>query len=118
MGGACAGTATVSGAQGPALAWCPFPDATSAASVCSALLDEGLIACANMLPNMVSLFAWNGERGESTETGVLLKTDAALLDRMIQRLGELHPYDEPAILGWNCDASLPATAAWLGALVP
>lgn len=108
----------MSGAQGPALAWCPFPDETSAARVCSVLLDERLIACANMLPNMVSMFIWNDERSKSNETGVLLKTDGALLERMIQRLGELHPYDEPAILGWRCDAALPATAAWLGKLLP
>lgn len=104
-------------AEGPALAWCPFPDSATATTACSALLDEGLIACANLLPGMVSLFVWNGERSESMEVGVLLKTDAALLDRMISRLGELHPYDEPAILGWRCDAALPATAAWLRGLI-
>lgn len=102
---------------GPALIWCPFPDPAIAATVASALIDEGLIACANMLPDMHSLFVWNGERGESNETGALLKTDAALLDKAIARLGELHPYEEPAILGWRCDAALPATAAWLGGLV-
>lgn len=107
----------MSGPQGPALIWCPFPDSASASRICSTLLDERLIACANMLPGMVSLFAWNGERGESAETGVLLKTDAALLDKAIARLGELHPYHEPAILGWRCDGALPATAAWLGGLV-
>ena len=102
---------------GPALIWCPFPDSDAAATACSALLDEGLIACANMMPHMHSLFVWNGERGESRETGALLKTDAALLDQAIVRLGELHPYDEPAILGWRCDAALPATAAWLAGLL-
>jgi periplasmic divalent cation tolerance protein len=107
----------MSGSLGPALIWCPFPDSAIAATVCSALLDEGLIACANMLPDMHSLYTWNGERGESRETGALLKTDAALLDKAIARLNELHPYDEPAIVGWRCDAALPATAAWLGGLV-
>jgi periplasmic divalent cation tolerance protein len=107
----------MSAAQGPALIWCPFPTPESAAEICSTLLDEGLIACANMLPGMVSLFTWNGERGESVETGVLLKTDAALLDKAIARLGKLHPYDEPAILGWRCDAAHPATASWLGKLL-
>lgn len=107
----------ITDAQGPALVWCPFPDDKSAANACSILLDEKLIACANMLPGMVSMFAWQGERGESNETGVLLKTDAALLEQMIRRLGELHPYDEPAIVGWRCDAASPATAAWLAGLV-
>lgn len=100
----------------PALVWCPFPDRAAAAAAANCLLDEGLIACANMLPGMISLFKWNGERGEAEETGVLLKTNAAMLNRAIARLADMHPYDEPAILGWRCDAAAPGTAAWLGAL--
>lgn len=65
---------------------------------------------------MVSLFAWNGEREEAQETGVLLKTNSAKLDEAIARLAELHPYEEPAILGWLCDAAAPGTANWLGAI--
>ncbi len=52
---------------------------------------------------MLSLFDWNGERGEAREAGMLLKTDAALLDKAISRLAGLHPYDQPAIAGWRCD---------------
>ena len=102
--------------QGPALIWCPFPDAATAAATAKLLLDERLVACANILPAMLSLFEWNGQRAESSEAGAIMKTDAAFLDRAIVRLAELHPYDEPAILGWRCDAAAPATAAWLGAL--
>lgn len=100
----------------PALIWCPFPDNESAAAVAGVLLDEGLIACANMVGGIHSLFEWNGERSTARETGVLLKTNALALDRAIARLAELHPYDEPAILGWRCDAAAPGTAAWLGKL--
>jgi periplasmic divalent cation tolerance protein len=107
----------MSGPQGPALIWCPFPDAGTASAAAKVLLGERLIACANILPAILSLFEWNGAREEASETGVILKTDAALLDRAIARLGELHPYDEPAILGWRCDAAAPGTAAWLAALV-
>jgi periplasmic divalent cation tolerance protein len=103
-------------ADRPALIWCPFPDPDSAARIAAGLLDERLIACANMMPGMISLFEWNGERDESRETGVLLKTNAALLERAVARLAELHPYDEPAVLGWRCDAGAPGTIAWLAAL--
>jgi periplasmic divalent cation tolerance protein len=102
--------------RAPALIWCPFPDTESAAAAARTLLDEGLIACANMTGEMLSLFDWNGERGEASETGALLKTNAALLERAVARLAELHPYEAPAILGWRCDAAAPGTAAWLGAL--
>jgi periplasmic divalent cation tolerance protein len=99
-----------------ALVWCPFPDAPAAEAAAGTLLDEGLIACANILPGMRSLYVWQGERHAEDEIGVLFKTTAALLDSVIGRLGELHPYDEPAILGWRCDAAAPGTAGWLAGL--
>lgn len=96
-----------------ALIWCPFPDDASAASAARQLLDEGLIACANILPPMRSLYLWQGERSEATECGVLFKTDASVLDRATARLAELHPYDTPAVLGWRADSVAQPTAEWL-----
>lgn len=96
-----------------ALIWCPFADEASAAEVAGRLLDEGLIACANILPGMRSLYVWKGERGESTECGALLKTDASLLGDAVERLTAIHPYDAPAVIGWRCDTASPATLAWL-----
>jgi periplasmic divalent cation tolerance protein len=103
-------------AEGPALIWCPFADAAGAEAVAAQLLDEGLVACANLLPGMRSLYVWRGERGQAEECAALFKTDAALLERATARLAELHPYDEPAVIGWRADAASPATAAWLGGL--
>jgi periplasmic divalent cation tolerance protein len=101
---------------GAALAWCPFPDEASAAMVAEVLLDEGLVACANLLPAVRSLYRWRGERGESGEAGALFKTTAALLDRTVARIAELHPYETPAVVGWRCETAAPATVAWLGEL--
>ncbi|MFM5931313.1 MAG: divalent-cation tolerance protein CutA [Novosphingobium sp.] len=103
--------------QGPALVWCPFPDSESADSSVNSVLDEKLAACANVMPGMRSAFVWMGKREEANEVGVLFKTDAALLESLVSRLEQLHPYEEPAILGWRCDHAAPATAHWLGALV-
>jgi len=99
-----------------ALIWCPFPDEDTAATAATALLDEKLIACANLLGPMRSVFEWNGERGDAREVGVLFKTHASVLDLAVARLAELHPYDTPAVLGWRCDAAAPAAAQWLAAL--
>ena len=103
---------------GPALIWSPFADLESAEAAANRLLDEGLVACVNILPAVRSLYTWNGERGGGEECGALFKTDAALLDAAIARLAEIHPYEVPAITGWLCDAAAPATAAWLGSLIP
>lgn len=98
-----------------ALIYCPFPDVESARATGRTLLDERLIGCMNIGGAVQSLFCWNGERGEGEETPALIKTDAALLDRAMARLEELHPYDAPAILGWPCRGG-PSTQDWLGEL--
>lgn len=101
-----------------ALIWCPFADEASAAHAAGTLLDEGLVACANILPPMRSLYSWQGQRGEARECAALFKTAAPLLDAAVARLAAIHPYDTPAVMGWQADAVAPATAAWLNALAP
>lgn len=101
-----------------ALIWCPFASEDAAAEAAGQLLDEGLIACANLVPGVRSLYAWNGERGEARECGALFKTHADLLDRAVARLAAIHPYETPAIAGWRADATAPATSAWIDELLP
>lgn len=102
------------GAGEAALIWCPFPDEAAASAAAGVLLGERLIACANLLPGVQSLFAWQGGRDEGAECGVLLKTTALLLDDAMRRIAELHPYDTPAIAGWTVRADA-GTLAWLRA---
>lgn len=100
-----------------ALIWCPFADEASAALAARQLLDEKLIACANIFPPMRSIYVWQGEAGEASEVGVLFKTDAAVLDLATARLAEIHPYETPAVLGWRADTAAKPTAEWLWAAV-
>lgn len=101
-----------------ALVWCPFPDAASARAAADTLLGEGVVACANILPGIEAHFVWQGERGSAQEVAVLFKTLEDRLDRAVERLGAIHPYDTPAIAGWVCDAAHPASLAWLAASLP
>ena len=99
-----------------ALVYTPVATRKDARSLATRLLDEKLVACANILGEVKSLYDCDGERGEGREVGILFKTDAALLDRAVARIEELHPYETPAVLGWRCDAPGEATRAWLGKL--
>jgi periplasmic divalent cation tolerance protein len=102
--------------SGAALIWCPFADEAEAEAAAGSLLDEGLVACANIFPAIRSLYRWQGERGEARECGALFKTHPALLDRAIARLEALHPYQAPAIVGWRADGAGEATTEWLQGL--
>lgn len=99
-----------------ALIWCPFPDTDTARQIAGQLLADGLIACANILPAVESLFIWEGKAQSTVETAVLFKTTAGQLEAAIERIGGLHPYETPAIIGWRADAAHPLTSQWLGGL--
>ena len=103
---------------GAALAWCPFPDQTSAHAAAARLLDEHLIACANVLPGITSIYRYEGNIKSGAEVGVLFKTTDAAIDALVARIAELHPYEAPAILAWRCDNAHPATLGWLLEAVP
>ena len=91
----------------------PLPDAQTARDIAGTLLDEGLIACANIMGPIESVFLWNGKRDTATESAVLFKTTVDRLDVALKRLGALHPYETPAIVANVCDASHPDTLTWL-----
>lgn len=96
-----------------ALIYTPLPDAQTARAIAGTLLDEGLVACANILGPVESVFQWNGEIETATESAVLFKTTQDVMDRAIERLGALHPYETPAIVATICDAAHPGTLEWL-----
>lgn len=102
--------------NGGALVWGPFGCEEDARAASKALLDEGLIACANIIPGIISIYEWNGERGEGREVCVLFKTHAAKVPLMTQRLAHLHSFDTPAIMHWDASAHPAATLDWLEGL--
>jgi len=101
----------------PMLIWCPFPDVESAQKAARVLIEESLAACANIMPVMQSIYSWQDEIHEAQEVGVLFKSNVQAHSRCMTRLLALHPYSEPAILAWECPASLPQTIGWLAKLV-
>jgi len=96
-----------------ALLWCPFGDEASARVAATALIEEGLAACANIIPGLTSIYRWEGAVTQASETGVLFKTTALLLSEASERLAQLHPYDVPAIVGWKAQQAPRATLDWL-----
>lgn len=99
-----------------ALIWTVFASRNEAAEIIETLLQERLVACANILGEVESHFLWQGKLDKSHECGVLLKTHDALLQPAIDRLEQLHPYETPAILGWKADKAAAATREWLETL--
>lgn len=102
---------------GAALIWSPFESQADAEQAARTMVEEGLVACANIVPNLTSIFRYEGKVQQASEVGALFKTDVRLLEQATKRLAELHPYQTPAICGWEADSAPAETRVWLAGLV-
>ncbi|WP_022683029.1 divalent-cation tolerance protein CutA [Sphingobium bisphenolivorans] len=100
--------------SGVALVYTLFGSAEVAERIARQLVEERLAACANILGAATSIYEWNGALEQSAEVPVLLKTTPSRRDALMERLGELHDYDVPAIVALPVDAAHPPFARWVG----
>lgn len=78
-----------------------------------AAVEEQLAACANVLEGMTSIYWWQGQLEQSTECVLLLKTRAALVTRLIDRVRALHSYECPCIVELPVTGGNPAYLQWI-----
>ena len=89
------------------------PSVVEAERIGRELVERRLCACVNILPGMVSLYWWQCaiERGE--EAVMIVKTRAALAERVRAAVRELHSYTTPAILVMPIESVDPDYREWL-----
>ena len=89
------------------------PDTAQAESIAARLVHERLIACANVVPGVRSVYRWEGEIRKEGEVLLLLKSTQAQLSRLEQRLVDLHPYDVPEVLVLRVEQGLDTYLSWV-----
>lgn len=95
------------------LVLCTCPTEDIATPLARQLVDEHLAACVNLLPQMRSIYRWQGKIHCDAEVLLLIKTATERLDQLKQRLLELHPYELPEIIAVNIDSGLPRYLDWI-----
>lgn len=96
----------------PLLVVTTLPDVDQARRLARALVEMRLAACAQIAP-IESVYRWKGEVVQESEVRVLLKTQAALYERLEAAIRERHPYEMPAIHAIASDRAEPAYAGWI-----
>jgi periplasmic divalent cation tolerance protein len=92
-----------------------FPADRDPVPLATALVDEHLAACVNVLPSMRSIYRWEGKVEEASEHQLVIKTRADRVDAVKTRLASLHPYDVPEMLVLPIIDGAASYLAWLQA---
>jgi len=88
------------------------PDLDTARDLADEALTKRLAACVNILPDVISLFHWEGEIDEQPEVQVIFKTTETLREALVALIEADHPYDLPVIT-WEEVGTTRAAADWL-----
>lgn len=62
------------------------------------LVAKRLAACANIVPDIESIFWWEGKIDRAKEVLLILKTKASLFKKIMFEVKKLHSYDCPEII--------------------
>ena len=62
------------------------------------LVAEKLAACVNLLPEIRSIYFWQGALQKDAEELLVIKTADWLLPELKDRVKEIHPYEIPEII--------------------
>jgi periplasmic divalent cation tolerance protein len=91
------------------------PDTELATHIAKTLVGEKLVACVNILPNLRSIYAWEGNVCDEDELLCVLKTRKDLFDDVRERVLDLHPYQVPEIVALPLALGSQPYLAWLAA---
>ena len=87
-------------------------DEMEAKKIGQLLVWEKLVACVNYFP-INSIYRWKGDIEEAEEVAIIAKTRAELVDRLIERVKQLHSYEVPCVVSWNIEKGNPDYLEWI-----
>ncbi|MBI5043505.1 MAG: divalent-cation tolerance protein CutA [Nitrospirae bacterium] len=74
------------------------PTIDEARKIGNTLVEEKLIACANIIPQVESIFYWQDKVCNEKEALMIIKTRKKLIDKIIKRVKSLHSYTVPEVI--------------------
>jgi periplasmic divalent cation tolerance protein len=91
-----------------------LPADADAAAFGSALVEERLAACVNVLAPMQSVYRWEGRVDRESERQLVIKTSRARLEALWEHVRALHPYDVPEFIVLPIVDGNEAYLRWIG----
>jgi periplasmic divalent cation tolerance protein len=91
-----------------------LPADADAATFALTLVEARLAACVNFLPEMESIYRWEGAVERERERQLFIKTSRARIVALWERIRTLHPYDVPEFIVLPISDGNDAYLRWLG----
>lgn len=84
-----------------------------ATQLASAVVEEGLAACANLVGPIRSIYKWDGAVQDDSEWLLILKTSADAVEHLTKAIRDRHSYDCPEVISVPVESGNPDYLAWV-----
>lgn len=78
--------------------YCTVPNEFNANLIATALIDDNLAACVNIVPSVISVYKWENKVQNDNEMLLIIKTQESKFDDVARKIKELHEYTLPEII--------------------
>jgi periplasmic divalent cation tolerance protein len=89
------------------------PDDVTARRLAAGLVEAGFAACVNILPEIRSIYRWQGQTLDEAETLLIAKTTRRVYPELEAWLRKHHPYQVPEVLGLSVQAGASEYLDWV-----
>lgn len=100
---------------GPVVALSTVATIEDAERIARALVEQGVAACVNVVPGVVSFYRWKGRLEREGEVLLVIKAAGERFDALRQALVALHPYEVPELVALPIGAGHQPYLDWLAA---
>jgi periplasmic divalent cation tolerance protein len=92
------------------------PNIQVARQIADVLIKNRLAACVNILPQIQSVYTWQGEIHDDQEVLLIIKSRAPLFeDALVPAVQSVHPYDVPEIIALPIQMGAQNYLDWIAA---
>ena len=91
---------------------CTVPDMDVGLRLANGIVGERLAACVNIVPNVRSVYVWDGNVEDASEAQLLIKTMRSRYDALAAWIAANHPYDVPEIVALEAAHVSDAYFGW------
>ncbi|XP_051985863.1 protein CutA homolog isoform X1 [Xyrauchen texanus] len=105
-----------SGTHSAAFVTCP--NDTVAKELARGIVEKKLAACVNIVPQITSVYEWQGKIEEDNEVLLMIKTRSSKVAALAEYVRSNHPYEVAEVISLPIDQGNPPYLKWIGDTVP